>query len=139
MPDGTQITMRGLLQRLACTFWMKKRSIFPHTSKSAMTPSLSGRMAWMSCGQRPSIDLAALPTALAALLTALPTVLAAFPGAMSYERELEDVLGIKIQGLPPGRRYPLAEDFPVGQYPLRKDWKVDEFLAQQIPLMPEKK
>jgi membrane-bound hydrogenase subunit beta len=53
----------------------------------------------------------------------LPSVLAAFPGAMSYERELEDVLGIKIQGLPPGRRYPLPDDFPTDQFPLRKDWK----------------
>ncbi len=53
----------------------------------------------------------------------LPSVLASFPGALSYERELEDMLGIKIAGLPPGRRYPLPEDFPTDQYPLRKDWK----------------
>jgi len=53
----------------------------------------------------------------------LPSVLAAFPGALSYERELEDMFGIKVQGLPPGRRYPLPEDFPTDQYPLRKDWK----------------
>ncbi len=53
----------------------------------------------------------------------IPSVLASFPGALSYERELEDMLGIKIAGLPPGRRYPLPEDFPTDQYPLRKDWK----------------
>ncbi len=53
----------------------------------------------------------------------LPSVLASFPGALSYERELEDMLGIKIAGLPAGRRYPLPDDFPTGQYPLRKDWK----------------
>ena len=53
----------------------------------------------------------------------LPSVLASFPGAISYERELEDMYGIKIAGLPAGRRYPLPEDFPTDQYPLRKDWK----------------
>ena len=54
---------------------------------------------------------------------ALPSVLALYPGAVSYERELEDMFGIKVQGLPPGRRYPLPDDFPTDQYPLRKDWK----------------
>ena len=29
----------------------------------------------------------------------------------------------KLRGLPAGRRYPLPEDFPTDQYPLRKDWK----------------
>ena len=64
----------------------------------------------------------------------LPSVLAVFPGALSYERELEDMLGIKVQGLPPGRRYPLPEDFPTDQYPLRKDWKTEEYLKQQEAL-----
>ena len=53
----------------------------------------------------------------------LPSVLAIFPGAVSYEKELEDMFGIKVEGLPPGRRYPLPDDFPTDQYPLRKDWK----------------
>jgi Ni,Fe-hydrogenase III component G len=53
----------------------------------------------------------------------LPSVLAVFPVALSYERELEDMFGIKMAGLPPGRRYPLPDDFPTDQYPLRKDWK----------------
>ncbi len=52
----------------------------------------------------------------------IPSVLATYPGALSYERELEDMFGIKIAGLPPGRRYPLPDDFPTDQYPLRKDW-----------------
>ncbi|MFA6433132.1 MAG: NADH-quinone oxidoreductase subunit C [Elusimicrobiales bacterium] len=53
----------------------------------------------------------------------LPTVTAVFPGAEPYERELADLFGIKIDGLKPGRRYPLPDDFPADQYPLRKDWK----------------
>ncbi|HUJ25781.1 MAG TPA: NADH-quinone oxidoreductase subunit C [Myxococcales bacterium] len=52
----------------------------------------------------------------------LPTVTDLFPGAADYERELDDLLGFHIEGLPPGRRYPLPEDFPRDQKPLRKDW-----------------
>ncbi|OGS12056.1 MAG: hypothetical protein A2234_00935 [Elusimicrobia bacterium RIFOXYA2_FULL_58_8] len=69
----------------------------------------------------------------------IPSILSVFPVAVSYEKELEDTLGIKVLGLPPGRRYPLAEDFPVGQYPLRKDWKTEDYLAQQAALKTEAK
>jgi hypothetical protein len=50
-PDGTQTTTRGWAQRFWCTFWMKWRSISSVTSKSAMTPSFSGRMAWIVPGR----------------------------------------------------------------------------------------
>jgi membrane-bound hydrogenase subunit beta len=46
-----------------------------------------------------------------------------FPAAHIYERELVDLLGARVEGLPPGNRYPLPDDWPEGQYPLRKDWK----------------
>jgi len=42
---------------------MKYRSIFSVTSKSAITPSLSGRTAWMWEGVRPIIRFASAPTA----------------------------------------------------------------------------
>jgi len=45
-----------------------------------------------------------------------------FPSAHIYERELIDLLGARVEGLPPGNRYPLPDDWPEGQYPLRKDW-----------------
>lgn len=48
-----------------------------------------------------------------------------FPAAEVYERELVDLLGVKIEGLPDGPRYPLTDDWPAGQFPLRKDWKSD--------------
>lgn len=48
-----------------------------------------------------------------------------FPAAEVYERELVDLLGVKIQGLPDGPRYPLTDDWPADQFPLRKDWKSD--------------
>ena len=64
MPDGTQMTTRGFAsRRRLCTRWMKYRSIFSVTSKSAMTPSFSGRTAWMCDGVRPIMRLASAPTA----------------------------------------------------------------------------
>src|SRR3954452_23124125 len=62
-PEGTQTTTRGCAQRFWCTFWMKWRSISSVTSKSAITPSFSGRMAEIAPGVRPSIRLASMPTA----------------------------------------------------------------------------
>ena len=51
------------------------------------------------------------------------TIIGYFRGAEVYERELEDLLGVKMEGLPEGLRYPLPDDWPKDQYPLRKDWK----------------
>jgi membrane-bound hydrogenase subunit beta len=51
------------------------------------------------------------------------TVTAYFPCADIYERELIDLFGARIDGLPDGPRYPLPEDWPEGDHPLLKDWK----------------
>lgn len=56
----------------------------------------------------------------------LKTVTDIYPSAHIYERELEDLLGAKVEGLPEGKRYPLPDDWPKGQYPLRKDWTIDQ-------------
>ncbi len=48
-----------------------------------------------------------------------------FPGADCYERELEDLFGATVEGLMPGFRYPLPDNWPKGQHPLLKDWKQD--------------
>ena len=55
----------------------------------------------------------------------LQTITDIFPGSMSYERELVDLLGFKVEGLPEGKRYPLPDNWPACQYPLRKDWKAE--------------
>lgn len=51
------------------------------------------------------------------------TVMPYFPGAENYEREMVDLLGIKVAGLPCGHSYPLPDNWPKDEHPLRKDWK----------------
>lgn len=53
----------------------------------------------------------------------IPSVNSIYPGVYLYERELMDLLGIIVEGIPAGRRYPVPDDWPEGEYPLRKDWK----------------
>lgn len=53
----------------------------------------------------------------------IETMTGYFPTADIYERELVDLFGVTVDGLKPGPRYPLPDDWPKGEYPLRKDWK----------------
>lgn len=53
----------------------------------------------------------------------LPTITPVYPGAVFYEREVHDLVGIDIEGHPDLRPLVLPEDWPQGVYPLRKDWK----------------
>lgn len=46
-----------------------------------------------------------------------------FSCAEIYEREVIDLLGARVEGLSDGIRYPLPDNWPKGEYPLRKDWK----------------
>jgi Ni,Fe-hydrogenase III component G len=55
----------------------------------------------------------------------IKTIIDYFPAAVIYEREVVDLFGAKVEGLPEGSRYPLPDGWPEGQYPLRKDWKSD--------------
>ncbi|MCX6091865.1 MAG: NADH-quinone oxidoreductase subunit C [Candidatus Bipolaricaulota bacterium] len=58
------------------------------------------------------------------------TITGIFPGGGIYERELVDLLGAKIDGLPEGSRYPLPDNWPKDEHPLLKDWKPREKGAQ---------
>lgn len=48
----------------------------------------------------------------------VPTVTDIFPGALLYERELMDLLGVRVQDHPDPRRLLLPDDWPKGRYPL---------------------
>jgi NADH-quinone oxidoreductase subunit C len=55
----------------------------------------------------------------------LPSMYDLLPPAGIYERQIHDLLGIVFTGHPDLRRIILNEDWPQGEYPLRKDWKPD--------------
>lgn len=54
----------------------------------------------------------------------IQTITDIVPGAVLYERELQDFFGIKVENIPDSRRFILPDVWPEGQYPLRKDWNV---------------
>lgn len=61
----------------------------------------------------------------------IQSVVGIYNGCIFYERELEDLLGAKVEGLPEGRHYPLPENWPKGQYPLRKEWTPENLKQNQ--------
>ncbi len=62
----------------------------------------------------------------------IKTVMPYFPCAENYERELVDLLGFWVEGLPIGNHYPLTDDWPKGQFPLRKDWKQSQEQQEEV-------
>ena len=56
----------------------------------------------------------------------IDTITDVLPGAILYEREIQDLLGLKVQGHPDPRRLILSDDWEEGVYPLRKDWSPKE-------------
>ncbi|MDI6643232.1 MAG: NADH-quinone oxidoreductase subunit C [Candidatus Hodarchaeaceae archaeon] len=53
----------------------------------------------------------------------IPTITDVFPGAVLYERDLMEMLGVKVEGHPDPRRLFLPDDWPEGVYPLRKEFR----------------
>lgn len=51
----------------------------------------------------------------------LDSVAAVLPGAIFIEREIQDLLGVRFLNHPDPRRLILADDWPEGVYPLRRD------------------
>jgi membrane-bound hydrogenase subunit beta len=52
----------------------------------------------------------------------LDSITPAIPGAILYEREIQDMFGISVERIPDPRPLILPDDWPAGNYPLRKDW-----------------
>jgi Ni,Fe-hydrogenase III component G len=51
----------------------------------------------------------------------IETITDIFPGAILYERELMEMLGVQVKGHPDPRRLFLSDDWPIGKFPLRKE------------------
>jgi len=59
------------------------------------------------------------------------TVTGLYEGATLYELEAHNLLGVQVNDIPLGIKYPLPDDWPQGQYPLRKDWKKEKPALEQ--------
>ena len=61
-----------------------------------------------------------------------------YPSLVLHERELVDLFGVQVSGLPEGPRYPLPDCWPEGEYPLRKEWNPVYFNKQTVTYDPPK-
>ena len=68
-----------------------------------------------------------LRTSAAAEGPEVPAITPEVPAASWAERELQDLLGVRAEGLPDGRRLILPDDWPEGVHPLRKDIKYGDW------------
>ena len=55
----------------------------------------------------------------------IDTITDIMPGATLYEREIQELLGVKVKDHPDPRRLLLPDDWEEGVYPLRKDYQVE--------------
>jgi len=62
----------------------------------------------------------------------LPTITDLIPGALVSERELQEMLGVRIDGIPDSRRLFLDKDFPKGVYPWRRDRTGPDHLVRNL-------
>lgn len=63
----------------------------------------------------------------------IPTITDIIPGALFTEREIQEMIGIKVIGIPDDRRLFLSDDFPIGVYPWRKDETGPQDLLKTLP------
>jgi len=56
----------------------------------------------------------------------LPTITDLIPGAVLYEQEVHDLLGVKFEGHPDLSPLILPDEWPAGVYPLKKEWTVEK-------------
>ena len=63
---------------------------------------------------------------------------ALYPSMVLHEREMVDLFGVQVSGLPEGPSYPLPDCWPEGQYPLRKEWNPAYFNKQTMAYEPPK-
>ncbi|MBN2065208.1 MAG: NADH-quinone oxidoreductase subunit C [Candidatus Thermoplasmatota archaeon] len=54
------------------------------------------------------------------------------PGALITEQEKQEMLGIKVKGIPKDKRAFISDDFPKGMYPWRKDETGPEKMVRNL-------
>jgi len=59
-----------------------------------------------------------------------------YPSIVLHERELVDLFGAIVEGLPDGPSYPLPDGWPKGNYPMRKDWNPKYFNKDTMTYEP---
>lgn len=62
----------------------------------------------------------------------IPSICDLIPGAVITEREMQEMFGIKIEGIPDSRRIFLPDDFPKDVYPWRKDEKGPQKMVRDL-------
>jgi len=63
----------------------------------------------------------------------VPSIGAPVPPAVLFERELAETMGVRVTGLPDGKRQFLSDDWPENVYPLRKDFTLESAAATGEP------
>ncbi len=66
----------------------------------------------------------------------IPSQSCLYPSVLLHERELVDLFGAVVEGLPPGLTYPLPDGWPKGNYPMRKDWNPKYFDRKTMTYNP---
>lgn len=59
-----------------------------------------------------------------------------YPSIVLHERELADLFGAIVEGLPDGPTYPLPDGWPKGNYPMRKEWNPKYFNKETMKYEP---
>ena len=63
----------------------------------------------------------------------IPTITDIIPAAIYAEREVQEMMGVEIVGIPDNRRLFLPDDFPEGVYPWRQDETGPEKMLRVLP------
>jgi len=62
----------------------------------------------------------------------IDTICDLIPGALIAEQEKQEMLGVKVIGIPKDERVFISEDFPEGMYPWRRDDQNAEKMARNL-------
>ncbi len=62
----------------------------------------------------------------------IETITDLIPGALITEQEKQEMLGIKVKGIPKDERVFISDDFPKGVYPWRKDETGPDKMARNL-------